>query len=204
VATDIGAIIANLLRVYDPRGRTLVEVGAGGGQFIDYGLRAARVLAVDCDGDALRRLGEALAGRDARAVYAPVQAEFLSFTTPADAVLFEFSLHEMDDPARALAHARTLAAEVLVIDHWRDSPWAWQVVEEEKVARSTRAVLAANPSLVEVHQAEQRFAAHAELLAKVAGQGPLALERAARYRDVSPISIPMAYWIARCGRRRES
>jgi len=49
VATDIAKGIANLTSVYDFDGKTVVHVGAGGGQFIAYAATARHVLAIDPD-----------------------------------------------------------------------------------------------------------------------------------------------------------
>jgi len=48
--------------------------------------------------------------------------------------LFEFCLHEMADPAQALGHAKGMAPEVVVIDHDRESRWAFLTAEENKIA----------------------------------------------------------------------
>ena len=44
-------------------------------------------------------------------------------------------------------------------------------------------------------RAEQRFAVYAELLAKVSSQGPVAVERAERYRGATGIAIAFDYGI---------
>ena len=99
----------------------------------------------------------------------------------------------MPDPERALAHARTLAPDVVVLDHAPGSEWAWHVVEEEKVARSAEAARRAGVRAERLFRGEQRFAGHAELIAKVSGQGLLAVERAERFRGASGIVIPFGY-----------
>jgi SAM-dependent methyltransferase len=118
VATDIQQIVANLHAFYDFAGRTVVAVGAGGGQLIEYARPARRVIAVDVDQDktgierlAARVLECGLADR-----YTLVKDDFLTVQPCGDVVLFEFCLHEMADPERALRHAGDLAADVLVID----------------------------------------------------------------------------------------
>ena len=42
MATDLHLMIKNLLSFYDFAGRVIISVGAGGGQFIEYGLVAKR------------------------------------------------------------------------------------------------------------------------------------------------------------------
>lgn len=54
MATDIGKVIDNLVSVYDFTDKTVVHVGAGGGQLIAYARSALRVIAVDPDAEAGR------------------------------------------------------------------------------------------------------------------------------------------------------
>jgi len=56
MATDVGLILHNLLAFYDFTGKTVVAVGAGGGQLAGYGFQAKRVIAVDRDPAAMDQL----------------------------------------------------------------------------------------------------------------------------------------------------
>jgi hypothetical protein len=193
MATDVRLVVRNLLDFHPLAGKTVVSVGAGGGQLVEYGREARRVVAVDGDAEALRRLGDVLAAKGLAERFELVCADFLEVSARGDVVLFEFSLHEMPDPAKALAHARTLASDVVVLDHAPGSEWAFHVVEEEKVRRSAEAARLAGVRAERLFLGEQRFAGHAELLAKVSGQGPLAVERAESFRGASGIVIPFCY-----------
>lgn len=196
MATDVALVVRNLLDFYPFAGKTVVSVGAGGGQLVEYGREARKVLAVDQDVAALQRLAEVVRAKGLSGSFELVHADFFDVSARGDVVLFEFSLHEMPDPARALAHARTLAADVVVLDHSPGSDWAFQTVEEEKVRASTVAMRRFGVRSERVFRAEQRFADHAELLAKVSSQGPLAVERSERFRGATDIVIPFGYGIA--------
>ena len=193
MATDLRLVVQNLLDFYPFAGKTVVSVGAGGGQLVEYGREARRVGVVDSDVEALRRLADVLAERGLMDRFEPTCSDLLDVTARSDVVLFEFSLHEMPDPESALAHARTLAPDVVVLDHAPGSEWAWHVVEEEKVRRSAEAARRAGVRAERLFGGERRFTSHAELLAKVSGQGPLAVERAERFRGASGIVIPFGY-----------
>lgn len=196
MATDIRQLTDNLRGFRDLRGRVVLSVGAGGGQFLDLYRDAARIVAVDSDPAALRQLEAAVAARGLQERMELVQADFFEFTRCTEVVLFEFCLHEMPDPARALEQARSLAPEVLVYDHAPGSEWAWHTVEEEKVRRSTQAMETCGIRRRALFHGEQRFRDYGELRDKVASQGPTALERAAPFRDRRDIVIPMAYLAA--------
>src|SRR5262245_55618250 len=140
VATDIEPIIRELRSFYDFTGRTVVDVGAGGGQLVEYARGARAVIAVDRDPAALDRLAARLRERGLSATFTLVARDFLDVTTAGDVVLLECCLHQMEEPERALAHARTLAPDVLVIDHAPGSPWSWHAAEDERVEGAWKAV----------------------------------------------------------------
>jgi ubiquinone/menaquinone biosynthesis C-methylase UbiE len=196
MATDVAAVLANLLRFYNFGGKTMLSVGAGGGQLAGYGAIARRVIAVDRDGAALAVLAERARELGIAERFVLVEDDFLAVARSADVVLFEFALHEIPDPGAALAHALTLAPDVVVIDHAPDSPWVRVTDEAEKVASSWRAVAGRGVRRREDHDAVQRFASHEEFVRKVEGQGAEALRRAERWHGCAAIEIPMAYAIA--------
>ena len=74
-------------------------------------LAARRVVAVDSDVEALRRLAGVLAERGLMDRFERTCSGFLDVAARGDVVLFEFSLHEMLDPESALARFGELAAE---------------------------------------------------------------------------------------------
>ena len=193
MATDAGLVVRNLLDFYPFAGKTVVSVGAGGGQLVEYGRQARRVVAVDGDAEALRRLADVLAAKGLAERFELVCSDVHDVTARGDVVLFEFSLHEVPDAARALAHAKSVARDVVVLDHAPGSEWAWHVVEEEKVRRSAEVMRRLGIRAERLFRGEQRFADHAELLAKVSVQGPLAVERAERFRGATGIVIPFGY-----------
>ncbi len=197
MATDAEAVLANLLHFYPMDGKTVLSVGAGGGQFAGYGRAARRVTAVDCDAAALTALAERVRTLGLEDRFILLDADFADVRERADVVLFEFALHEIADPGAALTHAADLAPDVLIIDHAPGSPWAHVVDETEKVERSWRAVEDRGVRREEEYDAVQRFATYQELYEKVKGQGAEALRRIEPCRGRSGITIPMAYKTAR-------
>jgi SAM-dependent methyltransferase len=196
VATDVRQVVENLRAFHDLGGRAVLTVGAGGGQFLGLYAEARTVVAVDSDPAALRQLEAAVTARGLAERFELVEGDFFEVDRRADVVVFEFCLHEMPDPAKALARARALAPEVVVFDHAPGSAWAHYTAEEEKVLRSTRAIEACGLRRRTDFHGEQRFRDHGELREKVAPQGLLAIERIAPFRDRQDIVIPMGYLAA--------
>jgi predicted RNA methylase len=196
MATDLRQIVQSLAAFYDFTGRTVVDVGAGGGQLAEYARPARRVVAIDRDASALTRLAARLAERGLAGKFALVEGDFLEHRLRGDVVLFEFSLHEMAEPERALAHARELAADVVVIDHAPGSPWEWCAAEDERVAVAWRAVEQTPLRRLQSVEAAQLFPDYAALQARLALQGPESHKRIGGYRDQRAISIPMPYRLA--------
>ncbi len=193
MATDIAVVLANLTRFYDFAGKTVVHVGAGGGQFIAYASVARRVVAVDPDADAVVRLKAAIHDAGLASRFDVRQTPFELVTDPVDVVFFEFCLHEMDDPDGVLQHARTLAPEIVVIDHAPDSPWSWWCEENAKAARSWAAVDRAGVRRSQDFAGWQRFPNREALCEKVNSAGPVAVSRAMAYAGPVPIEIVMTY-----------
>lgn len=196
MAVDYARLAENLRRFYDFACKVVLFVGAGGGQLLDPSVRAKKLIAIDQNAEALRELKAKIAAKGLQDSVEVVGAKFEDVTLCGDVVYFEFCLHEMADPEKALAHARTLAPDIVVFDHLPDSDWAFYAAEEDKVRRSAEAMKRFGVRRREVFLTEQRFRDHAELLAKVAVQGPLAIQRAQRFAGTTNITIPMSYELA--------
>ena len=196
MATDIEAVERNLRSFYDFHDKIVVHVGAGGGQLIGYSEIARSVLAVDIDEQAASELGAAVRERGLTNKFEIEVADVLSISAEADVVFFELCLHEMPDPQKALKHARSLAPDILIIDHHPDSQWAWYVLESEKASRSWSAARRLNVLREKSYDAEQYFSNYSELRAKVEVMGEEAVARISDFVDKSDITIEMKYTIA--------
>jgi hypothetical protein len=160
--------------------KTVLYVGAGGGRLLGPAVRTKRLIAIDRDADSLASVN-----------LEKVVTEFEDVQIEGDVVYFEFCLHEMNDPLKALQHARTLAPDIVVFDHAPDSKWAFFGAEEELVKRSAAAMRQFGIRCLSALHAEQHFRDHAELLARVKGQGEVAIARAESFAGAMDIRIPM-------------
>lgn len=196
MATDINQIIDNLLNFYDFKNQTVISVGAGGGQFIDYGYTSKHVFAIDNDKGALGRLEDNLKEYKLQDKFTLVHSDFHDSETKGDLVMFEFCLHEIKNPVSALSHALTMASNILIIDHWLDSEWAYIVDEEIKVSDSWNAVLNFKIKKIRKYKTFQYFNDYDELFQKVKIQGHNSIKRIKKYEAMNGFSIPMSYCFA--------
>jgi hypothetical protein len=180
LAADYQKLAGNLTSFYDFTAKTVLYVGAGGRQLLDPAVKNRRLIAIDRDAGSLAGLN-----------IETVAADFEEVRLSGDVVYFEFCLHEMRDPLKALHHARTLAPDTVVFDHSPGSEWIFLGAEEEQVSRSSAAMVEFGIRRRETLHMEQRFQEYGELLAKVRGQGKVAIERTRRFEGVTGIGIPM-------------
>lgn len=196
MATDLAEIVGRLTSFYDFTGRTVVSVGAGGGQLVEYARRAQRVIAVDPDAAAMERLRVRLESLELLDRFTLLRDDVLAVRPRGDVVLFEFCLHLLPDPERALVHASQLAPDVLVIDHAQGSQWIWCAAEEGGVAAAWAAVAHRSVRRTLDVSASQRFRDFGELEARLAAQPPRSRARIATHREKRDITIDMPYRLA--------
>ena len=193
MATDYAQLTRNLLRFYDFTNKIVLFVGAGGRQLLDPSAGTRKLIAIDQDVEALRELAANVSAKGIQDSMEVVGSKFEDVARSGDVVYFEFCLHEMADPRKALTHARNLARDIVVFDHSPDSEWIFYGAEEDKVRNSAQTMERCGLRRCERFHAEQRFADYAELLAKVGPQGPVAVQRVQRFAGATNIVIPMRY-----------
>lgn len=193
MATDYTNLTENLCQFYDFTDKVVLFVGAGTKQLLNPATRTRKLIAIDEDVGALRELQENVRVQGLSHSVEVVGARFEKVTAQGDSVYFEFCLHEMDDPEKALIRAKSLAPDIVVYDHSPGSEWIYCGAEEDKVACSAAVMQRFGIRRRQTFEAEQRFANFAELLAKVSPQGPVAVARAQRFAGAEGIVIPMSY-----------
>lgn len=193
LAVDRAQLTANLSNFYDFTGKVVLCVGAGGGLLLDPSIVTRSITIIDRDESALAKTKAKISASGGHVALRTVVADFTDVSIPADVVYFEFCLHEMDHPKEAIIHARRLAADVVIFEHCPESDWIFYAAEEDKVRRSAEAVKNFRVRRGKTLCAEQRFANHSELVAKLSTQGDLAIQRAARFIGATNIAIPMSY-----------
>ncbi len=196
MAADIDAIIRSIDSCYDFTGKSVIHVGAGGGQFVGYAARTRAVLAVDTDAAALERLQAALREKGLADRFTAVHGDIVTLTARADVVFFEFCLHEIPDQRAALRQARTLAPEILVADHAPGSAWAALMGEDGMVQRGWAAAEELGLAVDRTFPGAQRFHEYGELRDKIGGLGEAVMRRIEEFRERRDFTIDMPYRVA--------
>jgi len=193
---DSKKLIGNLLDFYDFKNKTIVSVGSGGGQLIEYGHAAKKIFAIDNNEEALRKLKESLAKSGLDDKFTLVYSDFYLADQKGDVVMFEFCLHEMPDQVKAVDHAGEMADDILVLDHWPESEWAYYVAEDKIVDKSWQALRSFHFRKVQKYEAAQLFKDYEELYQKVKVMGEVSINRINPFIGQKNFSIPMAYGFA--------
>jgi 16S rRNA G966 N2-methylase RsmD len=196
MAVDIHQMITNLLEFFDLTNKTIISVGAGGGQFIEYGRNANKIFAIDNDEPALEMLRENLINAGLTNKFTLIHSDFYLTDHKGDVVIFELSLHELYDPALAIRHALTLAPNVLILDHWLSSEWVYFIDEKEKVTRSWAVLEALDFKKFQQYDTFEFFKDYEELYQKIQGQGETAISRIEEFKDKKQFTIPLSYALA--------
>ena len=181
---------------YDFTDKKVLHVGAGGGQLIDYATHARHVFAIDIDDSALDALRRNIDAQHLGGKFTIRKQDYYAFTDEFDVTFFDFCLHEMADPVRALEHARQHSREILIIDHVPESKWAWYVGETELAQNSWKAINQLPIRKQRVVETEQVFGRFEDLQRKLAVCGDVVQNRIATFTESSDFTIPMYYGLA--------
>jgi hypothetical protein len=191
VAVDRALLTRNLHRFYDFTNQVVLFVGAGGNQLFDPATRIRKLIAIDPSAASLHALQRQAGANPSVSPVEVLATKFEDVRLRGDVVYFEFCLHEIAGPLRALEHAKSLAPDIVVFDHSPHSPWVFHAAEENLLQRSSEAIKEFGPRSYSAFRTEQRFATQLELLDKVRSQGPTAVQRAQRFVGAREILIPM-------------
>ncbi|HZW84400.1 MAG TPA: class I SAM-dependent methyltransferase [Nitrososphaerales archaeon] len=193
MVVDRRELASSLGSFYDFKGKNVLYVGAGGGQLLDPSWGPSKVVAIDSNAKALD-----VFRNEAKSKWSGIQVEFVpkpfdQVNEKGEVVYFEFCLHEMAEPAKALEHAHSMAKDIVVMDHLPGSEWIFYGAEEAEVSRSTNAIEKFGTKLRESKIILQRFEDYQQLTARLSEVGPESLKRAARFKDTKEIIIKMDY-----------
>ena len=196
MAVDLIEMINNLIDFYDFKDKTVISIGAGGGQFYEYAFNTKHVIAVDNNKVALESLKVSLEKENFLEKFTLIHSDFYDLKEKGDVVLFDFCLHEIPNPEKAIHHAMTMSSDILINDHWPNSEWAYIANEEIKVMNSWAAIEKFSLRKKQRFDTFQFFHNYDELFNKVKVQGSLSIKRIEKYKDKKDFHIPMSYGLA--------
>jgi len=184
---------SNLTKFYDFRGKSVIYVGAGRGQLLRPTTGVASVVAIDRDPGSLEGFrGEA----STEWVGIPIQFVPRAFETVearGDTVYFEFCMHYMEDPAKTLEHARSMARDIVVMDHLPESEWVYYWAGEDAVRRSTKTIESFGVRSRKALTAEQKFEDWEALATRLTGEGEESNRRVLELKGAKDIRVRMDY-----------
>ncbi len=193
MAVNTNEIINNIENFIKLDNKIILSVGSGGGQLVGYGKNAKKIIAIDNDFSALNKLKNVIQSKELNSNYEYLCDDFMNIKISADIVFFEFSLHEMINPVKAIKHAKTITPTVIILDHNIESNWLYIVCEENKVAISDNAIMNIGVKNKIVYSIEQYFKDYKSIKNKVESQGNEAILRIEKYKNQNDIKIKMKY-----------
>jgi SAM-dependent methyltransferase len=193
VVVDRNKLSADLAGFYDFEGKAVIYVGAGGGQLLGPKSGVRKVVAIDSNPESLKVFRSEAKSTWAGIPIRFVPRDFETVNLHGDVVYFEFCLHHMEDPLRALEHAHSLAPEIVVMDHLPGSEWIYYGAEEDRVLRGHQAAESFGIRRSKKFTINQQFKDYEELAARLAGEGEVSQKRAAELKGKKIIRIRMDY-----------
>jgi len=196
MAVDLEKMINNLLDFYDFKDKIVLSIGAGGGQFYEYAFTTKHVLAVDNDKVALESLRDSVEKEKLLDKFTLIHSDFYNMKEEGDLLMFDFCLHEIPGPEKAIHYALIMSSNIIINDHWPSSEWAYIADEDEKVRKSWEAIEKFKIRKIQRYDTFQFFHNYDELFYKVKGQGDNSIKRIVKYKDKKDFKIPMSYGLA--------
>jgi hypothetical protein len=193
LVVDRSKLTMELTQFYDFRGKRVLYVGAGGGQLLGPEVGAREVVAIDSNPGSLEEFRKGAKTKWAGTSVQFLPHDFVTIDQRGDVVYFEFCLHEMADPWKALKHAHSLGPDVVVMDHLPQSKWIFYGAEETQVLRSTEAIESFGIRRRESLTTDQQFKDFEELASRMSGQGEVSHQRLLPLKDEVDIRIRMDY-----------
>jgi len=193
MVVDRSGLTANLTKFYDFKGKSALCVGAGGGLLLDPASGVARVVAIDRDVELLQGFRTESRAKWAGVAMRFVPRKFETVQLRGDVVYFEFCMHQMENPRQALEHARSLAPDIVVIDHLPGSKWVYYWAGEDEVLESAKVMKSFGIRRQQTFTTEQLFEDWKALAARLSGEGEESRRRVLELKGTRGVRIPMDY-----------
>ena len=193
MVVDRAQLTTNLSEFYDFSGRSVLYVGAGRGQLLRPTSGVASVVAIDRDSESLDGFRRVATTEWKGIPIRFVPRMFETVNAKGDTVYFEFCMHYMEDPEWTLNHARSLAGDIVIMDHLPESEWVYYWAGEEAVRRSTRAIETFGVRRRKAVTVVQRFEDWQALATRLADEGEESRRRVLELEGAKDIRMRMDY-----------
>jgi SAM-dependent methyltransferase len=193
MVVDRNELTANLTKFYDFRGKSVLYVGCGLGQLLPPESGIASVVAIDRDAKALKAFRDVAKTQWAGIPIKFIPRKFETVRLHGDVAYFEFCMHMMDDPKLTLELARSLAKDIVIMDHLPGSKWVYYWAGEQDVLRSTNAIESFGVKRKKIIVTEQRFEDMKALARRLSRVGKKAKRRILELKHAKDIRMRMDY-----------
>jgi len=193
MVVDRNELTANLTKFYDFRGKSVLYVGCGLGQLLPPESWAVSVVGIDRDAKALTAFRSVTKTKWTCIPIKFIPRKFETVKIHGDVAYFEFCMHMMDDPKFTLEHARSLAKDIVIMDHLPGSKWVYYWAGEEDVLRSTTTIESFGVKRTKKLVTEQRFEDGKALARRLDRVGKEAKRRILELKGAKDIRMRMDY-----------
>lgn len=193
MVVDRDELTANLTKFYNFRGKKVLYVGCGLGQLLPPESGVASVVGIDRDANALKAFRNVAKTKWAGIPITFVPHKFETVNHHGDVAYFEFCMHQMEDPRRTLELARSLARDIVIMDHLPGSKWVYYWAGEDEVSRSTKAIESFGIRRKKILVTEQKFDDEKALARRLDRVGREAKRRILELKDAKDIRMRMDY-----------
>lgn len=189
----IEKIVDHLNEFYSLADKKIIHVGVGKGTFLDYTRHAASILAIDNKAANEKTLNDKIYNECLSKKCTVKIMDFMECDEKSDVVFLEFCLHEMKDQTAILKHAKSLANDVVIIDHAPKSEWTWYTDEAEKVNVSWNQIAKFGAMKTQDCEGFQIFSSYSDLKHKIGSSDDIAIDRIKEFEGDKQIRISMPY-----------
>ena len=193
MVVDRNELATNLREFYDFAGKSAICVGAGGGLLLDPASRVASVVAIDKNAEELERFRTESKTKWAGIPLRFVPSKFEEVDFQGDVVYFEFCMYMMEDQRKTLDHARSMARDIVVIDHVPGSKWIYYWAGEEEVMRSTKVLESYGVRRKKRFTSEAWFKDWQAFADRLTGLGEESRRRVLELKEAKDVRMPMDY-----------
>jgi phage terminase large subunit len=193
---DKQQITQNLLRFYDFENKVMIYVGTSIEPVIRLSQIAKRVVVLNNDVEAMEGFLDFVRNNGLEEKFDIKSCDFDNMNIQGDVILFEFSLHKMENPCEVVKKSLQYVSDVVILDHWSSSEWLYYIAEEANVSACWKAIHSMSPRKSKLHACVRYFPKYEDLKNTLKHKGDISLGRTNLLNKRTNICIAMLYNLA--------